>query len=101
LIACVALIFSPGGLESFQGAVPILAMVTVAGVCGALFDSLLGATVQAIYFCPTCNKETERHPLHTCKTPTVRRRGWRWLNNDMVNFFASLIGALAAFGLWW
>jgi uncharacterized protein (TIGR00297 family) len=36
--------------------------VTIAGLLGALFDSLLGATVQAIYYCPACQKETERHP---------------------------------------
>lgn len=65
----------------------------VAGLAGSLFDSLLGATVQAMFYCPTCDKETERHPMHTCATPTRHLRGWRWLNNDWVNFIASLIGA--------
>ena len=37
-----------------------------AGLLGALFDSLLGATVQAIYYCPACEKETERHLIHLC-----------------------------------
>ena len=59
--------------------------VTLAGFLGSLFDSLLGATVQAIYHCSTCNKETERHPIHTCGTQTTRKRGWEWLNNDIVN----------------
>ncbi len=70
--------------------------VTAAGLLGSLFDSLLGATLQAIYYCPTCQKETERHPLHTCGTPTVRRRGWPWLNNDLVNLGCGLFGVLAA-----
>ena len=43
-------------------------LVTLAGWLGALFDSLLGATVQSIYYCPTCQKETERYPLHSCGT---------------------------------
>ena len=74
----------------------ILAAVILGGVGGAFFDSVLGATVQAIYYCPTCQKETERHPLHTCGTPTRQMRGWKWLNNDMVNLAASAAGATLA-----
>jgi uncharacterized protein (TIGR00297 family) len=60
---------------------------------GSLFDSLLGATVQAIYRCPQCDKETEKHPLHTCGTRTAQIRGWKWLNNDLVNLACALTGA--------
>ncbi len=68
------------------------------GMTGSLVDSLLGASVQAIYYCPTCGKETEKQ-LHGCGTVTQRQRGWRWLNNDVVNFISSLAGALAAVGV--
>ena len=64
------------------------------GLLGSLFDSFLGATVQAIYHCPHCDKETEKHPLHTCGTRTVQVRGWKWLNNDMVNVGCSVAGAV-------
>ncbi|KAF0107600.1 MAG: hypothetical protein FD146_1634 [Anaerolineaceae bacterium] len=63
------------------------------GFLGSLFDSLLGATVQAIYHCPQCDKETEKHPVHTCGARTVQVRGWRWLNNDLVNLACALMGA--------
>jgi uncharacterized membrane protein len=66
---------------------------------GSLFDSLLGATVQAIYFCPKDQKETERQPLHTCGTETVHLRGWEWLNNDWVNFGCGAMGAVLAVGM--
>ena len=70
-----------------------LLVLTFSGLAGSLVDSLLGATVQAIYTCPKCRKETERHPLHTCGTPTVLARGWPWLDNDWVNTFCTLVGA--------
>ena len=73
---------------------PLVAGVTVAGAVGALFDSLLGATVQAIFWCPRCRKETERHPRHTCGTETTQVRGWKWLNNDLVNLACATLGAL-------
>jgi uncharacterized protein (TIGR00297 family) len=73
---------------------------TCGGLMGAIVDSLLGASVQAIYYCPACESETERHPLHRCGTRTHPLRGWRWLNNDGVNFAASFSGALVAMGIW-
>ena len=72
----------------------------IGGLGGSFFDSLLGATIQAIYWCPSCLKETERHPLHLCGAQTTLRRGWRWFDNDWVNFFCSLVGALLAVALW-
>ncbi len=85
-----ALVALPAGLAS--GTI-LGAAATVGGFTGALADSLLGGTVQAIFWCPTCAKETERHPTHTCGTPTTQLRGWPWLRNDGVNFAASIVGA--------
>lgn len=73
-----------------------LGAITLAGVAGSLLDSFLGATVQAIYFCPSCQKDTERHPLHLCGNATYLVRGRRWLDNDWVNVFCTIAGALVA-----
>lgn len=78
----------------------IIAPVAGAGLGAAMWDSLLGATVQGVYWCPDCAKETERHPVHVCGSPTTPSRGWRWLNNDWVNFSASVLGAGLAVALW-
>lgn len=74
--------------------------VLAGGFTGAAVDSLLGASVQAIYFCPTCQKETERHPRHLCGTPTTLVRGRPWLRNDAVNLVCSLVGGLGAAAIW-
>ncbi len=89
------------GLAGLMAGAPRLAgAALVAGLGGSLLDSLLGATLQAIYFCPGCQQETERHPAHTCGHTTRHLRGWRWLNNDVVNAAATAMGALIAVLLW-
>ena len=65
------------------------------GLAGSLIDSYLGATVQAMYYCPHCQKETERR-VHSCGTKTQALRGIAWCNNDVVNFVATLCGAIFA-----
>ncbi|GAC1382446.1 MAG: DUF92 domain-containing protein [Ktedonobacteraceae bacterium] len=75
---------------------PLIALL--GGLAGSITDSLLGATIQSMYYCPSCKKETERL-VHSCGTRTQRLRGIAWLNNDAVNFIATLCGALVAMGL--
>jgi uncharacterized protein (TIGR00297 family) len=74
-------------------------LISLSGLAGSLFDSLLGATVQAMYYCPADEKETEKHPLHSCGTPTIHLRGWKWLDNDWVNFACGAFAAAVAFVL--
>jgi uncharacterized protein (TIGR00297 family) len=86
--------------QSWAAAGVLLLAAVAGGMAGSLFDSFLGATVQAIYWCDACRKETERK-MHRCGTRTSLLRGWPWLGNDLVNFFASVLGALVAAGVGW
>jgi len=93
-IAILAILFWPAALPALSAPDVWLLMVaiTAAGVLGSLVDSFLGATIQAIYYCPVCEKETEKHPEHSCGEKTNFLRGWKWFNNDWVNTFCALVG---------
>lgn len=78
-----------------------VSLVILAGLIGATVDSLLGATIQGIYYCAHCDKETESSPVHHCGTRTKYACGWRWLTNDLVNLACSVIGAGVGFGGWY
>ncbi len=75
----------------------VLPAALVGGLSGALIDSWLGATVQAIYAYPD-GRETERTVARDGR-PNTFVRGWPWLNNDMVNLLSSVAGALIAIGI--
>ncbi|MCK5817218.1 MAG: DUF92 domain-containing protein [Candidatus Marinimicrobia bacterium] len=68
-------------------------VISVVGLIGALVDSILGATVQAQYQCPTCNKITEK--IHHCDNKNIPLvSGYRKITNDLVNLSNTLAGGL-------
>lgn len=92
VIALAAAIFKPDPVY--------VSLVAVAGLAGSLVDSWAGASIQAIYYCDSCRKETEKYPLHGCGTATRRLRGLAWVNNDVVNTACTLSASLVTlFGL--
>jgi uncharacterized protein (TIGR00297 family) len=75
---------------------PIAALV---GFLGMALDSALGATLQGRFHCPACDLPSE-WPVHRCGTRTLHRGGSRWLDNDGVNFAATLVAGALAWVAW-
>lgn len=95
VLGSVLIGFAASGFVPVRGASMILA-IAAGGLAGAFIDSYLGATVQSMYVCTAEHLETEQHPIHRCGAPTLHRRGWPWVSNDVVNFACAACGALVA-----
>jgi len=89
LIGLEGALLSPSGLDW-----NLFLPITLAGFAASMFDSILGASVQAMFYCPVDKKQTEKHPKHSCGTTTKHIRGLKWLNNDWVNLLASASGLI-------
>lgn len=76
-------------------AVAFIVAVVVSGMLGSLTDSLLGAVAQVQFRCTVCSRITELE-LH-CNRRALHLRGFRFLRNDQVNFFCTLVGGTAAY----
>ncbi len=69
-------------------------IVTVAGLSGAMFDSVLGAACQARRQCSVCGATTEA--MRHCDRETAHASGIAWLDNDAVNLLAAWSAAMGA-----
>lgn len=66
-------------------------IIILGGFLGSIIDSIEGATIQGIYYCNHCEKETESNPHKRCGNNTVLCRGNQQINNDFVNLSSALV----------
>ena len=72
-----------------------LAIVVLAGILAEHVDSILGASLQGVFFCRRCQVRTERRK-HSCGNEAELVRGLAFLSNERVNFVSTIVGALIA-----
>jgi len=70
----------------------LAAWVAAAGAAGGVADSLLGATLQGRFHCPTCGRRGEA-PRCPCGSRAIPDAGLPWLTNDAVNLACTVVGA--------
>jgi len=92
--------FMGAGILTLSGIFPIsgsvlqlFIIIVISGIIGALIDSVLGATIQAQYKCPNCQKTTEKL-IHCGSYKTDLISGVHWIDNDIVNLACTTSGAL-------
>ncbi|MCE7735227.1 MAG: DUF92 domain-containing protein [Candidatus Heimdallarchaeota archaeon] len=84
------------GIQDISGDIGLfIILISIGGTMGSLIDTVLGASYQSVYQCPQCDKITEkRKHKHSEPVPTNHVSGYKWLNNDMVNFLSGFISSL-------
>lgn len=88
-LAGAASVAALGSVAGFPGGATLAALAT--GWAGAMIDSLLGATIQQRRRCDSCAEDTELL-IHPCGSATRHIAGLHWVNNDVINFLATLAG---------
>ena len=70
-------------------------VIVVGGILASLFDSFLGATVQAQRICLVCHEKSEKEGV-CCGSTMKTSSGWPWVDNDVVNGACAVCGGLLA-----
>ena len=87
-VGCLSIVTGLVGKSPFS----LVFAVLVGGFGGAIFDSLLGSTIQGAGECTVCGKQTESLNHHG-KT-TRHLWGIRLFENNVVNFVSTALGAV-------
>ncbi|MEM3615493.1 MAG: DUF92 domain-containing protein [Candidatus Methanomethylicia archaeon] len=71
----------------------VIFIAVISGFIGSTVDSFFGAIFQAGYWCDKCNSFCE-DPVHFCGCKTRLIKGFKIINNHIVNFASTLFGGI-------
>ena len=93
-LSCLAFLMA---WDAFPVKYALIAMISA--FVGTVFDSFLGSVAQVKYTCTVCGAMTEK--MEHCSTPTVKKEGISFVDNDTVNilsgFFTAILAATLAY----
>lgn len=95
----VVVLFSSPWLNTYPAF--LIFVLIILGFIGSFIDSILGGTIQAKYKCSKCGEISERN--HHCGVPATLFSGFKWMNNDLVNFSSGIISSIflvIILGIW-
>ncbi|HNY37204.1 MAG TPA: DUF92 domain-containing protein [Petrotogaceae bacterium] len=92
LIFTIGYALKYGAGITFKNIVFAFAVCFLGGFIGSIIDSLLGASVQALYYCEKLKIYTERRFFDESENKLVK--GVKFMNNNMVNFLSGLLASL-------
>ena len=80
------------GLVGYAFGIPeiITLLIILSGFTSALFDSIIGGTIQARFICCATSGISEKMAINNRKGYLYT--GWNWVNNDMVNLLSTICG---------
>lgn len=95
LIAFVHLIASISTYKDIRQGLTYSVLCLLIGFIGSIVDSILGATVQAKYYCEDLGAITEKRIYKGVQNKLIK--GITFINNDVVNISSNLISVLILF----
>lgn len=90
-VSVIALVLSRVKIADYS-LIDMFLFITLGGFLGGMIDSMLGATIQGIYYSEDEGKETEKAELNG--KPTTLIRGYTIFNNDIINFLSIATASL-------
>ena len=88
----IIIIILSSSINGFSFNMNILYVTIIGAFFGILIDSIIGATIQAQYFCNKCNKFTELSIHHEQQNELMK--GYSFIDNNIVNLLATLSGSV-------